>query len=163
VQPWLSWNSLCRPCWPRTQRFACLCLPSTGIKGVLAPAPCHILYICVLLPCMTKCHSDQRKRKGLLAHGFRGLSRGMLVHVLDLWPHSMLYQEGTVIELLALWYPEAKRGKKRGSPTPFKSTPSNLLPPHIALPTCWQPDLYHTSLCETFKSQTLTIPSCTLE
>jgi hypothetical protein len=33
---WLSWNSLCRPGWPRTQKSACLCLPSAGIKGV-----CH--------------------------------------------------------------------------------------------------------------------------
>jgi hypothetical protein len=32
--PWLSWNSLCRPGWPRTQKFACLCLSSAGIKGV---------------------------------------------------------------------------------------------------------------------------------
>ncbi|KRY62139.1 hypothetical protein T4D_13722, partial [Trichinella pseudospiralis] len=30
----LSWNSLCRPGWPGTQKSACLCLPSTGIKGV---------------------------------------------------------------------------------------------------------------------------------
>ena len=36
VQPWLSWNSLCRPGWPQTQKSACLCLPSAGIKGV-----CH--------------------------------------------------------------------------------------------------------------------------
>jgi hypothetical protein len=28
VWPWLSWNSLCRPGWPRTQRSTCLCLPS---------------------------------------------------------------------------------------------------------------------------------------
>jgi hypothetical protein len=27
-------TSLCRPCWPRTQKSACLCLPSAGIKGV---------------------------------------------------------------------------------------------------------------------------------
>ena len=33
---WLSWNSLCRPGWPRTQKSACLCLPSAGIKGM-----CH--------------------------------------------------------------------------------------------------------------------------
>jgi hypothetical protein len=33
----LSWNSLCRPGWPRTQKSACLCLPSAGIKGVHAP------------------------------------------------------------------------------------------------------------------------------
>ena len=26
VYPWLSWNSLCRPGWPRTQKSACLCL-----------------------------------------------------------------------------------------------------------------------------------------
>jgi hypothetical protein len=31
---WLSWNSLCRPGWPRTQKFTCLCLPSAGIKGM---------------------------------------------------------------------------------------------------------------------------------
>jgi hypothetical protein len=34
VQPWLSWNSLCRPGWCRTQKSACLCLPSAGIKDV---------------------------------------------------------------------------------------------------------------------------------
>jgi hypothetical protein len=33
VQSWLSWNSLCRPGWPRTQKSACVCLPSTGITG----------------------------------------------------------------------------------------------------------------------------------
>jgi hypothetical protein len=30
----LSWNSFCRPGWPWTQKSACLCLPSAGIKGV---------------------------------------------------------------------------------------------------------------------------------
>jgi hypothetical protein len=30
----LSWNSLCRPGWPQTQKSACLCLPSAGNKGV---------------------------------------------------------------------------------------------------------------------------------
>jgi hypothetical protein len=34
VEPWLSSNSLCRSGWPRTQKSACLCLPSAGIKGV---------------------------------------------------------------------------------------------------------------------------------
>ena len=34
--PWLSWNSLCRLGWPRTQKSACLCLPSAEIKGM-----CH--------------------------------------------------------------------------------------------------------------------------
>jgi hypothetical protein len=32
----VSWNSLCRLGWPRTQKSACLCLPSAGIKGM-----CH--------------------------------------------------------------------------------------------------------------------------
>jgi hypothetical protein len=32
----MSWNSLCRPGWPRTQKSTCLCLPNAGIKGV-----CH--------------------------------------------------------------------------------------------------------------------------
>ncbi|GAB1288661.1 Dedicator of cytokinesis protein 7 [Apodemus speciosus] len=30
----LSWNSFCRPGWPRTQKSACLCFPSAGIKDV---------------------------------------------------------------------------------------------------------------------------------
>jgi hypothetical protein len=34
VLPWLSWNSLCRPGWPWTQKSTCLCLPSAGIKGM---------------------------------------------------------------------------------------------------------------------------------
>jgi hypothetical protein len=28
------YSSGCRPGWPRTQKSACLCLPSAGIKGV---------------------------------------------------------------------------------------------------------------------------------
>jgi hypothetical protein len=32
VSPWLSWNSLCRPGWPWTQKSTCLCLLSAGIK-----------------------------------------------------------------------------------------------------------------------------------
>jgi hypothetical protein len=36
VLSWLSWNSLCRPGWPRTQKSACLCLPSARIIGM-----CH--------------------------------------------------------------------------------------------------------------------------
>ena len=40
VQPWLSWNSLCRPGWCRTQKSACLCLPpSAGINKRAPPTP----------------------------------------------------------------------------------------------------------------------------
>jgi hypothetical protein len=41
VRSWLSWNSLCRPGWPRTQKSACLCLclSSAGIKGVCHHCP----------------------------------------------------------------------------------------------------------------------------
>ena len=34
MESYLSWNSLCRPAWPRNQRIACLCLSNAGIKGV---------------------------------------------------------------------------------------------------------------------------------
>jgi hypothetical protein len=46
VLPWLSWNSLCRPGWPQTQKSTCLCLPSAGIKGVHhhAQLQCHSLW-----------------------------------------------------------------------------------------------------------------------
>ncbi|GAB1287345.1 Tumor protein D54 [Apodemus speciosus] len=27
IKPWMSWNSLCRPGWLRTQKSTCLCLP----------------------------------------------------------------------------------------------------------------------------------------
>jgi hypothetical protein len=37
----LSWSSLCRLCWPRTQKSACLCLSSAGIKGVHHHAQPH--------------------------------------------------------------------------------------------------------------------------
>jgi hypothetical protein len=48
VYPWLSWNSLCRPGWPQTQKSACLCLPSAGIKGVCHHAPhgFFCLFVC---------------------------------------------------------------------------------------------------------------------
>jgi hypothetical protein len=53
----LSWNSLCRPGWPRTQKSACLCLPSAGIKGVRHHAwhkyefkPC-LFSLCLYLGC----------------------------------------------------------------------------------------------------------------
>jgi hypothetical protein len=45
LQPWLSWNSLCRPGWPRTQKFTCLCLPSAGNKGVCH----HIQHFSIIL------------------------------------------------------------------------------------------------------------------
>jgi hypothetical protein len=44
VYPWLSWNSLCRPGWPWTQKSACLCLRSAGIKGVHH----HVQCVCLL-------------------------------------------------------------------------------------------------------------------
>ena len=42
VQPWLSWNSLCRPGWPRIQKSSCLCLPSARIKGVCHHCPARL-------------------------------------------------------------------------------------------------------------------------
>ena len=45
MQLWLSWNSLCRLGWPRTQKSACLCLPSAEIKDM-----CH--------RCLANIHSN---------------------------------------------------------------------------------------------------------
>ena len=42
ICPWLSWNSLCRPCWPCTQKSAYVCLPSAGIKAVHHQHPANI-------------------------------------------------------------------------------------------------------------------------
>jgi hypothetical protein len=39
VYPWLSWNSLCRSGWPRTQSSACISLPSSGIKSMYHHRP----------------------------------------------------------------------------------------------------------------------------
>jgi hypothetical protein len=36
VEPWTSWNLLCRPGWPLTQRSACLCLLSVGVCATTA-------------------------------------------------------------------------------------------------------------------------------
>jgi hypothetical protein len=30
-----SWNSLCRPCWPWTQKSTCLSLPSARINQLV--------------------------------------------------------------------------------------------------------------------------------
>jgi hypothetical protein len=44
--PWLSWNSLCRPGWPWTQKSACLCLLSAGIEGVRHHARLVLVFYC---------------------------------------------------------------------------------------------------------------------
>lgn len=61
AQPWLSWNSLCKPGWPQTdKRFTCLCL-SEAYTTVS-----HLLVIvcwcggCVPLPLGTDAHRSQR-------------------------------------------------------------------------------------------------------
>jgi hypothetical protein len=47
-------NSLWRPGWPQTQKSACLCLPSAGIKGVCHHHPAWLL---LLSPkCMEQIH-----------------------------------------------------------------------------------------------------------
>jgi hypothetical protein len=49
VQPWLSWNSLCRPDWPRTQKSTGFCLPSDGIKGMLHHARLRpLVFVCLV-------------------------------------------------------------------------------------------------------------------
>jgi hypothetical protein len=41
----LSWNSLCRPGWAQTQKSACLCLLSAGIKGVRHQHPALLPFL----------------------------------------------------------------------------------------------------------------------
>jgi hypothetical protein len=50
VWPWLSWNSLCRSGWPRTQKSACFCLPSAGIKGVRHHGLAFLPFLSVFSP-----------------------------------------------------------------------------------------------------------------
>jgi hypothetical protein len=50
VYPWLSWNSLCRSGCPQTQKSACLCLLSAGIKGVHHHALLFLSFCGSLLP-----------------------------------------------------------------------------------------------------------------
>jgi hypothetical protein len=40
---WLSWNSLCRPGWPPTQKSACLCLTGARLK-VCATTAQHVVW-----------------------------------------------------------------------------------------------------------------------
>ena len=42
----LSWNSLCSPGWTQTQRCACLCLLSSGIKSMCCHYSAKILLNC---------------------------------------------------------------------------------------------------------------------
>ncbi|GAB1296551.1 Rhomboid-related protein 3 [Apodemus speciosus] len=53
--PIQSWNSLCRPGWPRTRRSICLCLLSAGIKGNWSGMKCQfkLLRMAVALICMS--------------------------------------------------------------------------------------------------------------
>jgi hypothetical protein len=55
VYPWLSWNSLCRPGWPQTQKSACLCLPSAGIKGMRHHCPASIILFSSIFPPTSFC------------------------------------------------------------------------------------------------------------
>jgi hypothetical protein len=60
--PWMSWNSLCRPGWPQTQKSACLCLPSAGIKGVRHHCPAGLeIFLPLFLECCVTgmCHQSQ--------------------------------------------------------------------------------------------------------
>jgi hypothetical protein len=38
----MSWNSICRPGWPQTQRYTCLCLPRAGSR--CAPPGLHFFF-----------------------------------------------------------------------------------------------------------------------
>ena len=60
VQLWLSWNSLCRPGWPRTQKSACFCFlvrlcflvnllpisPQCAWARPPGPSHCFVVFTC---------------------------------------------------------------------------------------------------------------------
>jgi hypothetical protein len=55
----MSWNSVCTPGWPQTQRSPCLCLPSAVVKGVwYLPLPCFVCvqYIYIYIYSPQLCH-----------------------------------------------------------------------------------------------------------
>jgi large subunit ribosomal protein L32e len=54
--------SLCRPGWPRTQKYACLCLPSAGIKGVCH----HARPMCNKSYCVEMAHRVSSKSRGAI-------------------------------------------------------------------------------------------------
>jgi hypothetical protein len=66
----LSWSSLCRPGWPRTQKSAYLCLLSAGIKGVRQHARLHFFlpkYLLILYS--RKSWRRKRRRKTMYMMG----------------------------------------------------------------------------------------------
>jgi hypothetical protein len=65
VYPWLLWNSLYRPGWPWTQKSACLCLPSAGIKGICHHSPAQGILRKLIWPLNTSRSSDNRYSCGL--------------------------------------------------------------------------------------------------
>ena len=55
---WLSWNSICRPGWPWSQKSACLCLPSTGIKGMDHHCLFFVVVFSFVCVCVCVCVCD---------------------------------------------------------------------------------------------------------
>jgi hypothetical protein len=61
---------LCRPGWPQTQKSACLCLPSAGIKGLCHHCPAKnslfliYFYLCALVFCLQVCLYEGIRSEG---------------------------------------------------------------------------------------------------
>ena len=49
VYPWMSWILLGRLGWPQTQKSACVCLSSAGIKGMHHHCPAYKLFLNVII------------------------------------------------------------------------------------------------------------------
>jgi hypothetical protein len=64
VEPWLSWNSLCRPGWPWTQKSACLCLWVLGLKAcTTTPGYSLLFFMTAVMPIVELGQSAERIRK----------------------------------------------------------------------------------------------------
>jgi hypothetical protein len=149
--PWLSWNSLCRPGCPRTQKSACLCLLSAGIKGVrhhaglercffnsslsfLSPhlLDVHTFLLWVLSPRLCEAHPSTL----LLASHSRAMAASIGISSLACF-HSFQYQACSHVVIMcsgvtAAHFPVHSCYTPRGSWTAFYPHP---IPTSTPIPT----------------------------
>jgi hypothetical protein len=100
VQSWSSWNSLCRPGWPRTQKSACLYFLNPGIKGVRHHHPARCVFLFAIL--------EQKPRHDFykVSNSTRNPQSRLLFYVSVLLsishiPKFLLYQ---IFEYLQFWF-----------------------------------------------------------
>lgn len=103
-QLWLFWNLLCRSSWPRTQRSACICLPSARVN----PMYHHTL----LLSLFKNLTLDKQKlcdiKQGMVRK--MGISKSYLLKDLIIWTLEELKEQNSD---LAFSLPSPGSGTRR--------------------------------------------------